>query len=201
MSYNIIIILFLICNYNIMIEQVSAREKPQKLNITTVPRPKPPSPRVMKTEEPEHPLLQTGTPVTDNEEENHPKKSKDEEEYVGIPIKPKRSKTKTNVLMNNNDSESDNEPNQDNIHTFEVVSISSHSDDEQQITRTKSRSKRGRLKKMKESIKDKLDETGLSNIIQNPILNKVLAGGTGILGSLFGMAILLLFVVKALKSL
>ena len=45
-----------------------------------------------------------------------------------------------------------------------------------------------------------MEESGLAGIIENPIIEKLLKSGSGVFGALLGLAITLLIIVKAMKS-
>ena len=173
---NLLTILF-ISSYNIM--EVSSREKPHRPIINNN-RTKPSTPKKNesippKAEEP----AQTGLPIEENKHE-------EENETVGYPIKVK-TKTKTNNLLAENESDSENEP---NTTTFETISITS--DVENIEPKTK--------KRLRDKIRNKMEESGLAGIIENPIIEKLLKSGSGVFGALLGLAVTLLIIVKAMKS-
>ena len=172
---NILTILF-ISSYNIM--DISAREKPHRPIINNN-RTKPSTPKKNESIPPkEEEPAQTGLPVEENKQE-------EENETVGYPIKVK-TKTKTNILLAENESDSENEQHA----TFETISITS---DVENLEPKKK-------KRLRDKIRNKMEESGLAGIIENPIIEKLLKSGSGVFGALLGLAVTLLIIVKAMKS-
>ena len=104
--------------------------------------------------------------------------NKRENETVGYP-------RKTTILSSENETDSENE-----TAAFETISITS---DTENLEPKKK-------KRLRDKIRNKMEESGLAGIIENPIIEKLLKSGSGVFGALLGLAVTLLIIVKAMKS-